>query len=80
MTKPDQPSLKSGQIRDSNKSLLYAALRSFGINEIFDCGIANDDADSVLDIFTKAMEKSDVIISTGGVSMGDKVRILHFCC
>ena len=64
--------LKSGQIRDSNKSLLHAALKSFGIEKIFDAGTANDDVKSVLNVFKNALENSDVVISTGGVSMGDK--------
>lgn len=69
----DQEKLGAGKIRDSNKSLLHAALKLFGINNVFDAGIASDDCDSVLKIFRDAMKKSDVIISTGGVSMGDKV-------
>jgi molybdenum cofactor synthesis domain-containing protein len=74
LCKPDeQDNLTSGKIRDSNKSLLYAALKSFGIQTIYDAGIANDDCDSVLKVFRDALEKCDVVISTGGVSMGDKV-------
>lgn len=71
LRKPDA-NLTSGQIRDSNKSLLYAALKTFGIESIFDAGIANDDAESVLSVFKDALERTDVVISTGGVSMGDK--------
>ena len=76
LASPDQEILKEGQIRDSNKSLLFAALKSFGIEKIHDVGIATDDSNSTLSVFKKAMEMSDVIISTGGVSMGDKVN--HF--
>jgi gephyrin len=72
LASPTETILKSGQIRDSNKSLLMAALKSFGLNDIYDAGICNDDPDNVLATFRLAMEKSDVIISTGGVSMGDK--------
>ena len=74
LRKPEEANLKAGQIRDANKSLLYAALKVFGLNDIYDAGICKDDPDSVLEIFRKALEKSDVIISTGGVSMGDKVK------
>lgn len=74
---PEVMSLKQGQIRDSNKALLYTALRSFGIADIVDGGIASDEVDSVFKTFKNAMEKSDIIISTGGVSMGDKVNIFH---
>lgn len=71
---PDIEHLESGQIRDSNKSLLKAALKSNGIETIVDAGIANDDVNSVLSVFRKAMETADIVISTGGVSMGDRVN------
>lgn len=75
LSKPDEIKLNSGKIRDSNKSLLYAALKSSGIEKIYDAGIATDDVNSVLRVFKHAMENSDIIISTGGVSMGDKVGL-----
>lgn len=62
-----------GKIRDVNKSLLHAALKSYDISEIFDAGIARDEPTKVLETFRTALSKSDVVISTGGVSMGDKV-------
>lgn len=83
LSKPDEVKLNSGKIRDSNKSLLYAALKSTGIEKIFDAGIATDDVNSVLKVFKNALENSDVVISTGGVSMGDKVEsmnILSWIC
>jgi gephyrin len=70
---PDKVSLKGGQIRDSNKALLYSALKSFGILNVIDAGVARDEPNSVLEVFRNGAEKADVIISTGGVSMGDKV-------
>ncbi len=66
-----------GKIRDSNKALLTAALRSNGLVDIYDAGIATDDPNSVLQVFKTALDNSDVVISTGGVSMGDKVRVLR---
>jgi gephyrin len=74
---PNETVLKSGQIRDSNKYLLQAALKELGIEKVFDAGIAKDDANSVLNVFKHAMKHSDVIISTGGVSMGDKVTLFY---
>lgn len=73
LVNPQGPRLDSGKIRDSNKSLLLCAIRNLGIDEIVDAGIASDNVDEVLRVFTKALENSDVVISTGGVSMGDKV-------
>ncbi len=78
LARPDEANLSQGQIRDSNKSLLYTALKSFGITNIVDAGIASDDADKTYEIFKSALEKSDIIISTGGVSMGDKVNNYFF--
>lgn len=69
---PDQ-TLRGGQIRDSNKSLLHSALKYNGVERVNDAGIASDDINSVVNTFKKAAESSDIIISTGGVSMGDKV-------
>ena len=61
----DDSGLKSGQIRDSNKPLLHAALKSLGVEKIFDAGIANDNSDSVYRVFKNALDNSDVVISTG---------------
>ncbi len=73
LVSPDEVSPKSGQIRDSNKALLYSTLKSFGILNVIDAGVARDEPNSVLEVFMNGVEKADVIISTGGVSMGDKV-------
>lgn len=75
---PKDAQLSSGKIRDSNKSLLFCAIRNLGIEKIFDAGIATDNVHQILKIFTNALENSDVIISTGGVSMGDKVTTIVF--
>ena len=72
LSNPQVAKLNDGQIRDSNKSLLHASLKSYGIEHIKDAGVATDEPDSVCQVFKKAIEQSDVIISTGGVSMGDK--------
>lgn len=78
LARPDEANLNQGQIRDSNKSLLYTALKSFGIDHVVDAGIASDDADKTYEVFKNALEKSDIVISTGGVSMGDKVNKLSY--
>lgn len=77
LVSPSTELLCEGKIRDSNKSLLLNACKQIGIQSVIDAGIANDNADSVLKTFKEAIEKADVIISTGGVSMGDKVFILR---
>jgi len=72
LVSPSTETLCEGKIRDSNKSLLVNACKQIGIQNVIDAGIAQDNSDSVLQTFKAAIEKSDVIISTGGVSMGDK--------
>ena len=79
LVSPSTETLCEGKIRDSNKSLLINACKQIGIQNVVDAGIAQDNSDSVLETFKAAIEKSDVIISTGGVSMGDKVRLKNVC-
>ncbi|ESO08664.1 hypothetical protein HELRODRAFT_74817, partial [Helobdella robusta] len=63
--------LKAGKIRDSNRPMLLACLREQGFHGT-DLGVADDKADSLLNHFKMALETVDVIITTGGVSMGEK--------
>ena len=37
-----------------------------------DCGIANDDIENLKTKLEKAFEVGDVVVTTGGVSMGDR--------
>lgn len=63
--------LKSGQIFDSNTTMLRGLLKKFG----FELKLAinsKDTREELTKSVKKAMEVSDVIICTGGVSMGDK--------
>lgn len=62
---------RAGQIRDSNKIALKSLIRTHGF-EALDLGIA---ADSPQDLQTKlsvGLGKADVLVSSGGVSMGEK--------
>jgi gephyrin len=69
---PSTETLEHGKIRDSNKSLLNFACKQKGIDQVIDLGVANDNPDSVMEKFKDGLEKADLIISTGGVSMSDK--------
>ncbi|XP_018571465.1 gephyrin [Anoplophora glabripennis] len=62
--------LRPGQIRDCNKVSLMNLLKRYSY-ESNDCGIAKDDPDSVKFAFEKAFATSDIVITTGGVSMGE---------
>ncbi|KAI7902748.1 uncharacterized protein BX663DRAFT_486549 [Cokeromyces recurvatus] len=62
--------LKPGQIRDTNRMTLLAAVQSAGF-EAVDLGIMNDKVDEIIEHLQDAVEKVDVLITTGGVSMGE---------
>ncbi|HLX58327.1 MAG TPA: gephyrin-like molybdotransferase Glp [Ktedonobacteraceae bacterium] len=64
----DQP-LRPGKIRNSNSYLLEAAVRRAGAIA-HRLGIARDTVESLREKFAEAMQ-SDLIITSGGVSVGD---------
>jgi molybdopterin molybdotransferase len=66
----DQP--QPWQVRDSNGSVLESLLGARPWIEIVSRTHARDDADSLADTLTRAMEIADAVILTGGVSMGHK--------
>ena len=55
---------------DSNRFTLSAALQILGV-EVSDMGIINDTPSSLLTAFEESSHQADVVISTGGVSVGD---------
>jgi len=63
--------LKEGHIRDSNKTTLITLLKSKGF-EATDAGVAKDDLKSLTAALKSALEKCDLLVTTGGVSMGDR--------
>lgn len=67
--------LLPGKIYDSNLYTLVTRLKSFGA-EIKDFGRSEDDAEEVAKRIQKAFEDSDLVITTGGVSVGKK-DIMH---
>lgn len=62
--------LPPGTIRDSNRVLLRALLTELAVPFI-DLGIVGDDPDDLRSAYDRAADEADMIISTGGVSMGD---------
>lgn len=63
-------SLGMGQVYDSNRYTLYAMLREAGV-EIFDLGVVRDDRQALESALTRAAAQADVVITSGGVSVGD---------
>jgi gephyrin len=70
LVEPDQEP-GPGQIRDSNRFSLKAAAEAFGCEVIF-CGHGPDEEDRLRSLVTDLMDQSDIVITSGGVSVGDK--------
>jgi len=62
--------LDAGSIYDSNRYSLTGLLNRLNL-EIIDCGIVRDDPASLKKAFLDAATKADVLISSGGVSVGE---------
>jgi molybdopterin molybdotransferase len=62
--------LDAGSIYDSNRYSLTGLLNRLDL-EIIDCGIVRDDPKSLKQAFIEASAKADVLISSGGVSVGE---------
>jgi molybdenum cofactor synthesis domain-containing protein len=68
LVEPDQP-LGPGQIRDSNRFSLAAAISEAGAETIWS-GKAPDDLSGLRALLEERIAASDVVITSGGVSMG----------
>lgn len=68
---PHTSKLGPGAIRDSNKSTLLALLAMEDIPS-HDCGIAIDEPGVLLSKVKLALQSGDMLVTTGGVSMGDR--------
>ena len=60
----------ASQIRSSNHLTLEALFKSNGAN-VLQMGIVKDDIDSITNMFETALSKADIVVTTGGVSVGD---------
>ncbi|KAI4709641.1 hypothetical protein J4E89_005657 [Alternaria sp. Ai002NY15] len=62
--------LRLGEVRDTNRPTLITAARSHRF-EVIDLGIVSDKPGTLEQSLRDAMRKCDVIITSGGVSMGE---------
>ncbi|MCM3720368.1 molybdopterin-binding protein, partial [Fictibacillus phosphorivorans] len=62
--------LAPGQIYDTNRFAVSLMLRKLGC-EVIDLGIIKDDPQALRHAFAEADRQADVVISTGGVSVGE---------
>lgn len=69
LVEPGKP-LGPGQIRDSNRFSLMAALRGEGAEVVWS-GKAPDEREPLRALLEERIDASDVVVTSGGVSMGD---------
>lgn len=62
--------LETGQIYDSNRYTLYSMLRQLNC-DVIDMGIVKDKPELIENAFQTASQNADVLITTGGVSVGE---------
>ncbi|WP_294945704.1 gephyrin-like molybdotransferase Glp [Sulfurivirga sp.] len=67
---PGQP-LKTGQIYNSNRFVLHALLEKLGV-VLIDLGQVEDTLEATVTALEQAAERADVILTTGGVSVGEE--------
>lgn len=62
--------LETGQIYDSNRYTLHGMLTRLGV-ELLDLGVIRDDRAAIRSAFHDATANADVVITSGGVSVGE---------
>lgn len=73
LAEPGSP-LRPGQIYNSNRATLAGLLAGLGI-EVIDLGVVKDTFDATRAALEKAAKRADVIITTGGVSVGEEDHV-----
>ena len=73
IVEPGQP-LQAGQIYNSNRYSLIALLQQYGC-ELIDLGQIEDQFEPTRQALLKAAEQADLIITSGGVSVGEEDHI-----
>lgn len=62
--------LNEGDIYDSNRYTLFALLKNLDV-EIIDLGVIRDTKEAIEEAFITAAELADIVITSGGVSVGE---------
>lgn len=63
--------LDEGCVYDSNRYTLYGMLTRLRFVDLLDMGVAHDSPEALEEAMLQAMEQADVIITSGGVSVGE---------
>jgi len=66
--------LTSGKIYDSNRYTLHGMLESLGC-EIVDLGLVGDTLEATREAMLKASRQADLVVTSGGVSVGDEDHV-----
>ncbi len=70
---PGQP-LPPGRIYNSNRAALLALLGQLGV-EVMDLGQVQDSLEATVAVLERASREADVVITTGGVSVGEEDHV-----
>ena len=65
-----QKQTNDAQIRSSNHITLQAIASKYGA-DVHQMGVVRDDRESILNLLQNALKTSDIVVTTGGVSVGD---------
>ena len=66
--------LQPGQIYNSNRYTMKSQLATWGF-EVVDMGVARDDPGAVRELMLEAAGQADVIVTSGGVSVGEEDHV-----
>jgi molybdopterin molybdotransferase len=66
--------IQPGQIYNSNRYTMKSQITGWGF-EVVDLGVARDDPAAVTEMMLRAGEQADVIITSGGVSVGEEDHV-----
>lgn len=74
----DWDQMRTGTIPDANRPILLSLLSTFGSCTPVDLGMARDDnVEAITSAIESALQNCDVIITTGGISMGETDVVEH---
>lgn len=62
--------LEEGQIYDSNRYTLYGMLTELGA-DVIDMGVIADEADAIQAAMRQAADEADLVLTSGGISVGE---------
>jgi len=66
--------LQPGQIYNSNRYIMKAQLEAWGFS-VVDLGVARDDPGAVREMMVQGAEQADVVMTSGGVSVGEEDHV-----